>query len=56
MPTLPESQEAVDKAVAAMLLEIAWLVPQGTDLMKHPIAKKLVDFRDAIVARERHSE
>jgi hypothetical protein len=49
--TAAEHREAVGKATAALLTELAFMVPEGTNMWVHPIAQKLVEFRNALMAR-----
>jgi hypothetical protein len=44
-------EDRVDAAAAALLIELAFLVPPGTDLRTHPIAQKLTDYKKAIEER-----
>jgi hypothetical protein len=48
----PDVQERLDAATAQLLIELAFLLPKGTDVMKHPIAAKLIEFRDAVRVAE----
>lgn len=50
--------DEVAQAAAQLLIEVAFLVPRGTDLQTHPISEKLERYKQAIEARaidlERH--
>lgn len=51
MTRAEELQDEVDRATGALLLELAWLLPRGTDLRTHPIGQVLRDYKGAIEAR-----
>ena len=50
---LHEQDEKVDNTVAQVLIELAFLVPRGTNINEHPIAQKLKDMLTAVRERER---
>lgn len=37
-----------EAAAAQLLIEIAFLLPKGTDITRHPIAHKLLAYRKAV--------
>lgn len=43
-------QEAIDDAATQLLIEIAFLLPMGTNVRRHPIAKTLLAFTAAVRA------
>lgn len=55
MMTTRTAQEEVDDAAAQLLIELAFLLPRGTLVSKHPIAEKLQAYVAAIVRRERET-
>lgn len=44
-------QEAVNDATAQLVIELAFLVPDGTDFRTHPISQRLENYKHAIEAR-----
>ncbi len=54
-PPTPEGESRADDATAQLLIELAFLVPKGTDFRTHPISKRLIEYRDAVVTAERTS-
>ncbi len=52
-PPAPQPDEAVEAAAAQLVIEIAFLVPRGTDLRTHPISRKLEAYKLAVEKRAR---
>jgi hypothetical protein len=49
MTSTPQ-QERIEKAATKLLIELAFLMPRGTDLNTHPISSALVEYKAAIEA------
>jgi hypothetical protein len=48
-----DTQTRLEAATAQLLIEIAFLLPRGTNVNEHSIRERLTEFRGALVAQER---